>query len=76
MADTTIEGPAGVSDINEALMPSITASIPIAIENMAICSGVLANCLEVAAGIISSAVINKAPTIFIATATRTAINKV
>ena len=75
-APTTIEGPAGVSIKYDANKPMITASIPAITEKIAICSGELENNLAAAAGIISSDVINNAPTICIEIATSTATKSV
>ena len=70
---TTILGPAGVSNSIDASRPIQTAAQPIQVAIKAICSGEFEKALAVAAGMISKAVINKTPTIFIDTAITAAI---
>ena len=70
---TTMLGPAGVSNSIDASRPIHTAAQPIQVAIKAICSGEFEKALAVAAGMISKAVINKTPTIFIDTAITAAI---
>ena len=69
-------GPAGVSNSNDPKRPPKTEITPKADANIAICSGPFEKALAVAAGIKSSAVINKTPTIFIDIAITLAINTI
>ena len=64
-AATTMLGPAGVSHLSDPSRPSQTLAAPNIEAITAIISGFPENLLAVAAGIISKAVINKTPTIFI-----------
>ena len=68
-ATQTIVGPAGVSNEYAVRSPKTVDSPPIIEAITAIISGLRANVLAAAAGIISIATISKTPTIFIAKAT-------
>ena len=71
-----MEGPDGVSHWNDANKPPATARIPIKPAKNAMDSGVRDNGRAVAAGIISSEMISKAPTTFIETAITVASSSV
>ena len=66
-------GPAGVSHSRDPKSPEQTASTPKIHANIAICSGLIERDRAEAAGIISNAVINKIPTIFMEIAITIAI---
>ena len=73
-AATTMLGPAGVSHSSDPSRPSQTLPAPNTEAITAMTSGLPENRLAVAAGMISKAVINKTPTIFIEIAITPAIN--
>jgi len=68
VAATTTEGPAGVSQRVEAHKPSPTAAQPNRLASAAMPSGERANRRAAAAGMISSEVMSRMPTTFIARA--------
>ena len=63
-----------MSQASEAASPSATASMPAAAASSAICSGLRASWRAAAAGMISSDTISRMPTIFMPTATASAIS--
>src|SRR5690606_33144571 len=67
-AATTMDGPEGVSNCSEAVSPPATEIAPIIAANTAMISGLPAKRRAVAAGMISSAVISRMPTSFMAMA--------
>ena len=73
VAETTIEGPVGVSHWSDPHSPNETDRAAMMVAKMAICSGLFDIWRAAAAGIMSSDVMSRMPTTFIATATTTAI---